>query len=79
MNQYNQNKGITLSQLYANMCCFIFGHRYRLKRDITPHIREVKCLRCDKMWGMNDETNDLLPLDDDLLEIHEMLKVNKQI
>jgi len=43
MNQYNQNKGITLSQLYANMCCFIFGHRYRLKRDITPHIREVKC------------------------------------
>lgn len=26
--------------------CRLFGHKYRLKRDITPYIRELKCPRC---------------------------------
>ena len=57
----------------AVMCCF-FGHKYRLKRHITPYLREIKCTRCKQKFGMNDQTQSVLPLDDELIEVHRVLK-----
>ena len=57
----------------AVMCCF-FGHKYRLKRHITPYLREIKCTRCKQEFGMNDQTQSVLPLDDELIELHRVLK-----
>ena len=59
--------------VYAVMCCF-FGHKYRLKRHITPYLREIKCTRCKQEFGMNDQTQSVLPLDDELIELHRILK-----
>jgi hypothetical protein len=57
----------------AVMCCF-FGHKYRLKRHITPYLREIKCTRCKQEFGMNDQTQSVLLLDDELIELHRVLK-----
>lgn len=58
--------------VYAVMCRF-FGHKYRLKRHITPYLREIKCTRCKKEFGMNDQTQSVLPLDNELRELHRVL------
>ena len=69
----NENGEIQPSCLGAVVCCF-FGHKYRLKRHITPYLREIKCTRCKKEFGMNDQTQSVLPLDDKLIELHRVLK-----
>ena len=46
--------------------CRIFGHKYILKRKITPYLREIRCERCGKEFGMHDELRCVLPLDDEL-------------
>lgn len=58
--------------VYAVMCRF-FGHKYRLKRHITPYLREIKCTRCKQEFGMNDQTQSVLPLDNELRELHRVL------
>ncbi len=58
--------------LYSVMCR-LFGHKYTLKRNITPYLREIKCERCGKEFGMNDETKSVLPLDNELKRLHSDL------
>ncbi|WP_158975151.1 hypothetical protein [Cellulophaga sp. L1A9] len=29
-------------------CCTIFGHHYTMSRKVTSHIKEYKCLHCEK-------------------------------
>lgn len=53
--------------------CRFFGHRYRLKKHITSYIREIKCTRCKQEFGMNDQTQSVLPMDDELRELHATL------
>ena len=53
--------------------CYFFGHKYRLKRHITPYLREVKCTRCKQEFGMNDQTQSVVPLDVELRELHRVL------
>jgi hypothetical protein len=53
--------------------CKIFGHKYRLLRIISPYTRELKCERCKREFGMNDEAKAVLPLDFELRNLHEML------
>jgi len=57
-----------------NIICFLFGHQYRLKQHITKSIREVKCTRCKKEWGMEDRTQSFIPLDAELIALHKDLK-----
>lgn len=54
--------------------CFVFGHKYILKREITPKIRELKCKRCLKEFGMSDEAKVVIPLDPEIEFIHDLLK-----
>jgi len=53
--------------------CRFFGHKYRLKKHITPYLREIKCTRCKQEFGMNDQTQSVLPLDNELRELHATL------
>ena len=46
--------------------CRIFGHKYILKRKITPYLREIECKNCKQQFGMHDELRCVLPLDDEL-------------
>lgn len=50
--------------------CFFFGHKYRIKRRISRTTRELKCTRCKKEFGMNDDAKVVLPLDTELIELH---------
>ena len=77
MKQLNYKPvGSVLLRLYGVMCCYLLGHSYKLKRNITPYIREIECKRCKKQFGMNDQLKSLLPMDDKLLQAHEILKDN---
>jgi hypothetical protein len=57
------------------MLCLIFGHRYRILRKITPYVRELKCKRCKKEFGMNDDVKVVLPLDQELREAHNSMLI----
>ena len=54
--------------------CFIFGHKFRLLRRISPTTRELKCKRCKKEFGMNDDVKVILPMDYELRELHKWTK-----
>lgn len=58
--------------------CFIFGHKYKLRRIITPYIRELHCTRCYKQFAMNDQVKEVLPLDDELYELHKEILAAKR-
>lgn len=53
------------------LLCDILGHKYKLKRTISYSIREVKCTRCKQEFGMNDRAECILPMDDELIELHD--------
>ncbi len=53
--------------------CRVLGHRYEITRVITPQIRELRCKRCSKLFGMNDDVRALLPLDKELIDAHNVL------
>ena len=50
----------------TNIMCSIFGHDYKLKRKITPYLREIECKNCKREFAMNDELRCVLPLDNEL-------------
>lgn len=56
------------------LICKIFGHKYFLIRRITPVIREVGCKRCGQEFGMHDEVQAILPLDDELRYANNILR-----
>jgi len=60
------------------LICYLFNHKYRLLRKISPSVREIKCTRCLQEFGMNDNLKALIPLDGELRDIHnEMLFIHK--
>lgn len=50
----------------TDLMCRIFGHDYKLKRKITPYLREIECKKCKRQFSMHDELRCVLPLDDEL-------------
>jgi hypothetical protein len=57
----------------SKIICYILGHKYRLHKKITDEIREVKCIRCNMLFSMSDNPQCLLPMDDELHELHKIL------
>jgi len=53
------------------LICEIFGHKYKMYRRITPSIREIYCSRCNKKFAMNDREKCILPLDGELIDLHD--------
>ena len=56
-----------------DIMCRIFGHDYKLKRKITPYLREIECKNCKREFGMHDELRCILPLDDELRSCNDDL------
>jgi hypothetical protein len=56
-----------------NILCKIIGHKYKLLLRINRDIRELECSRCKKHFAMNDELKVVLPLDQELKELHKTL------
>lgn len=54
--------------------CFIFGHKYRLLKIVSPTTRELKCKRCNREFGMNDDAKVVLPMDKELRDVHNWEK-----
>lgn len=60
------NEAQNQSSCLGAVMCRIFGHDYKLKRKITPYLREIECKNCKQQFGMHDELRCVLPLDDEL-------------
>lgn len=59
------------------LICKIFGHRYRILRNVSPTIQELKCDRCKTEFGMNHDARVILPMDDELRRLHkDILEAN---
>lgn len=60
-----------------NVLCYLFNHKYKLKRQINASIKEIFCSRCKQEFGMNSYNKSLLPMDNELISLHnEILKDN---
>lgn len=61
----------------ARMLCFIFGHRFRITKEVTSHIKEYQCTCCRAEVTMNDEghltslTSQLKEINKTLAELHQ--------
>lgn len=62
-----------LKKALSCIMCHIFGHDYKLKRKITPYLREIECKRCKRQFGMHDELRCVLPLDDELRDCDDYI------
>jgi len=73
-------KFIRQAKVAANrLLCAAFGHKYKLKRRITKNISEMVCKRCKKEFGINCAVKSILPMDDELREMHEDLQTTFNI
>lgn len=57
------------------LICQLFGHQYTMFRRVIPGIREVCCVRCAKLFAVNDSLETVLPLDNELRQMHDELIV----
>lgn len=52
--------------------CQLFGHHYKVSREVTKHIKEYKCVHCQKQVT-TDPTGRLTKLTDKMKEINSTL------
>jgi hypothetical protein len=57
-------------QLVMLMLCAIFGHKYVVLRVLNEGARQVGCNRCNRKWGMHDETMSFVPWDEELEQFY---------
>lgn len=59
--------------------CFLFNHKYALKREVSIGIREIYCKRCNSEFAMNDFLGTVLPMDPEFRRLHEeLIKIDKE-
>lgn len=75
MNKQQNAKNKDLTANFGNtmlaVVCSIFGHKYKVTKRITKSIAELQCKRCRKEFGINTSCESLLPLDEELKELHK--------
>lgn len=59
--------------IYKKILCYLFGHKYKMKRRITKSIAELQCIRCNKEFGINSTIKVVLELDEELKELHDLI------
>ena len=57
----------------ASIFCNFFGHHYVVSKKVTEHIKEYKCVHCQKQVTTN-ERGKLSPLTSKLKEINKTLE-----
>ena len=55
------------------MCCSIFGHHYIVSKKVTLHIKEYKCVHCNKEVT-TDVSGNLSNLTPELQDINNTLQ-----
>ena len=68
---------------YARAICIVLGHKYTIVKKYTPTIRKLKCKRCGRYFGMNDDVQCIVPWDNELEDTHRDIEnltilINKQ-
>jgi hypothetical protein len=58
------------------LICAIFGHRFVLVRELTPHSRRIACTRCKQHFGMNDDARAVIPWDIELENMYRVIGVD---
>lgn len=53
--------------------CKMFGHDYHVTRNVTYHVKEYTCNRCEKQLTTNS-TGDLIELTPKFKEINDILE-----
>ena len=49
------------------------GHKYVVLRVFSAGSRQVGCTRCNRKWGMHDDTRSFVDWDADLEQMYRML------
>jgi hypothetical protein len=63
--------------MFNKINCLLGKHKYKIIREISPTIRELKCINCGKEFAMNDNIKCILPLDNELKELNNCLLENR--
>jgi len=53
--------------------CSVFGHDFKVSKDITAHVKEYQCKHCKKQMTTNANGN-LIPLTPKYKKINSVLK-----
>lgn len=64
---------LTNQHSVSKMICSVLGHRYKVQKHITQHIKEYKCECCGKEVAVNTNGN-IVPLTDELKQIHKSVE-----
>lgn len=57
----------------SSFCCSIFGHHYAVSKKVTLHIKEYKCIHCNKQVT-TDVSGNLSLLTPELRDINNTLE-----
>jgi hypothetical protein len=60
--------------LYRKIICMLFGHKFKTKRNVTPHFKEFECSNCH-LEVTNDDKGRKTFLTPELKDINETLMV----
>lgn len=63
----------TYASRLGSFCCSIFGHHYSVSKKVTEHIKEYKCIHCNK-HVTTDVTGRLAQLTPELQDINKTLQ-----
>jgi hypothetical protein len=55
-----------------NIYCSLFGHAYKVSKNITYHVKEYKCKQCKSEMTI-DSNGDFIPLTPKYREINSVL------
>ncbi|MEK6152757.1 hypothetical protein WIW50_05835 [Flavobacteriaceae bacterium 3-367] len=69
MKKAFSNYGIKLSSVFCNL----FGHHYAVSKKVTLHIKEYKCIHCNKQVT-TDVSGSLSALTPELQDINDTLE-----
>ena len=57
----------------GNINCKMFGHQFKVTREVTYHVKEYTCKRCKKQYTTNSNGN-LIELTPKFREINDVLE-----
>ena len=63
----------------SKLCCTIFGHKYKLTKKVTYHVKEYKCSCCNRelTTNSNGKLTELTPTFKDINAALSRIYLNK--
>lgn len=56
--------------------CWVFGHKFFVVKRLTVWSRKIGCWRCGQCFGMNDDARAIIPWDDELEAMYELIGID---